>query len=432
MLWTVGIAYAVRSTQWQLLVLYLLPAPPMLVWAVLQVQLRAAYTALPHHLHLLLTPPFTTTSTTTSLLPVQLRESPRFMLAKGWHAPATASLRRIAATNGASLPANLTLALPPAPSPRHGLRGKLGGFGELWHPALRARSALVGVAWFGSTSTYYGVVLAGGQPGDLYVRNALGAILELPAYVLMPVLGERWGRRRSKSAFDRPLDPGSLHPGSHLPVALPCTPAAWSFFLLVFTAAIAAVALCGGKLSGAWALVLSLLARFGAAGASTIVYVAAAEQWPTTCRNLGVGCGAAMSYALTLTLTLEPPPKPQPSPLSRYGASMGRLGSILAPLVGLTPYPTAVLAVVGGAAAAAALALPETQGKAIPETLGPASTGSLDHDTSPVSHVGVPREVPGLRAELPGEEPTSDLLREVDRTSSKNASTEELPSYPRR
>ena len=157
-------------------------------------------------------------------------------------------------------------------------------------------------------------MLAGGQPGDLYVRNALGAILELPAYVLMPVLGERWGRRRSKSAFDRPLDPGSLDPGSHLPVALPWTPAAWSFFLLVFTAAIAAVALCGGKLSGAWALVLSLLARFGAAGAATICYVAAAEQWPTTCRNLGVGCGAAMSYALTLTLTLDPPPSPSPPP----------------------------------------------------------------------------------------------------------------------
>ena len=58
-------------------------------------------------------------------------------------------------------------------------------------------------------------------------------------------------------------------------------------------------------------LLLALVARFGATGASALVYVAAAEQWPTTCRNLGVN----------------------------FGASCGRLGSMISPFMRLLPSP---------------------------------------------------------------------------------------------
>ena len=92
-------------------------------------------------------------------------------------------------------------------------------------------------------------------------------------------------------------------------------------------------------------LLLSLLARFGATGASAIAYVAAAEQWPTTCRNLGVN----------------------------YGASCGRAGSILSPFAVLLPSPSVALGAVGAAAAFAVLALPETAGQAIPDTIATAA-----------------------------------------------------------
>ena len=71
-------------------------------------------------------------------------------------------------------------------------------------------------------------------------------------------------------------------------------------------------------------LTVYLLARLGAAGAATISYVAAAEQFPTTCRSIGVG----------------------------YGASCGRFGSMGSPFILLLPGAQLVLAAVSAASAA--------------------------------------------------------------------------------
>ena len=87
-------------------------------------------------------------------------------------------------------------------------------------------------------------------------------------------------------------------------------------------------------------LALALLARCGAAGSSCLCYVAAAEQFPTGCRNSGIG----------------------------FGSACGRVASILAPLaVNLLSAPFLALAVVAALAALATLALPETAGKPITE-----------------------------------------------------------------
>lgn len=302
---------------------------------------------------------------------------------------------------------------------------------ELLHPSLRRRTLLVGIAWFGSTAAYYGVALnamgtlgalplphcrraaaihsppvtqhacnwtrchapnahprhapTAGSPrrtrellahlnkytlrgatpsrtcaragiggGSIYVQNCVSSLLEVPAYLLM-ASADRIGRRRAWAAFllvttasllllawlhpPTPPSPSSAplpnatadaHVGGALPPALPPSPSPPTPTTLL--------------------VALSLLARFGATGASAIVYVAAAEQWPTSCRNLGVN----------------------------YGAACGRIGSVLAPLVTLLPSPGAVLGVVGALAAVAVMALPETGGEAIPETIGDAAAQQVE------------------------------------------------------
>jgi hypothetical protein len=54
---------------------------------------------------------------------------------------------------------------------------------ELWAPALRTRTLLVGIGWFGSTCAYYGVALGcaelGGGAFSIYAQSALSALLEV-------------------------------------------------------------------------------------------------------------------------------------------------------------------------------------------------------------------------------------------------------------
>ena len=188
---------------------------------------------------------------------------------------------------------------------------------------------------------------------DLYAQNALSALLEAPAYLLM-ACADSFGRRRTWACFlivaalpllfldhlsNRPLP--SMSPASrtspppysspNVSSAAPPPPLPGRHYQ--------PLAAAPGMV---WVVtLLSLLARFGATGASAIAYVAAAEQWPTTCRNLGVN----------------------------YGASCGRVGSIISPFAVLLPSPSVALGVVGAAAALAVLALPETAGQAIPDTI---------------------------------------------------------------
>lgn len=298
-LWLVAIAYAVRDAPWPLLGLYLAPAPILFF-----------------------------------LLLGYLRESPRFLLTNGKRAEALSGLMQIGRLNRSALPSAVTLKGQPAA----GTAGRGGGpFGEssirareLFGPSLRVPTLLAGLAWFSSTSSYYGVVLAPPPFGDVdvYMQNLLGGLLELPVYLLLPCLGNRLGRSR-----------------------------AWMLFLLLCACGLLLTALLEalGALTGAAGLILAMVARFGATGASAICYVAAAEQWPTTSRNLGVG----------------------------YGAALGRLGSILSPLVRLTPAPFAIIGGVSAVGALAAFSLPETNGKPIPETAEETSRQQILHRVQP-------------------------------------------------
>ena len=331
-LWLTLVAYLLRlsgddsdnedldADAWRLLSLHLIPAVPLLIAAALY-----------------------------------LEESPRFLLSQGGVSGAeraTAALVRMAEINKSPLPPNSRVAELPVVSSPHGAaphveekrwwageEGDANGTPpstpaaasnqngqaavhagsssllargmELFHPSIRRRTLLVAVAWFGSTCAYYGVALSPvhvmGE--DIYLQNALGGLLELPAYLLMPILGDRFGRSRTWAGF---LIVGSV----------PLLVLSW-YFHNHHTHGHHAKHAAFNTDTPLVMVVLSLLARFGATGASAICYVAAAEQWPTSSRNLGVG----------------------------FGASCGRLGSILAPLLRLTGWPSACLGGIGAAAA---------------------------------------------------------------------------------
>ena len=358
-----------------------------------------------------------------------LDESPRYLLTSSEHgdAAATAALVRVAHTNGSPLPAGARVAsilhrarpriAPAVAATANGCHAngceakngggagggggecgggadgdggsnKPGGIGvavgsangphasggrryslreraaELLHPSLRRRTLLVGLAWFGSTCVYYGVALSSHSSHDesIYMHNLLGALLEFVAYLLMPLLSGACGRSATWTAF---LALGAM---PLLAIsALPLMTADSHFGHPLHTRdfahhvhrhghahtiedpepepmrRLAEDASASGSSSPLFVVVaLQLLARVGATGAAAIAYVAAAEHFPTTSRNLAVG----------------------------YGASCGRIGSILAPLLRLTRWPNAVLGGIGTSAALAAFLLPETAGDDLPETVG--------------------------------------------------------------
>ena len=290
--------------------------------------------------------------------------------------------------------------------------------GSLFHRSVRSRTLLVGGAWFGSTCVYYGVMLAPLELGglSLEMRTAVGALVEVPAYIAMVPLGEQFGRRRTWAGFLSTAGASlvllamiltggdhasgaatatttlpqlgsaastaalleATHPslrnhaahyhahyrhngGTHHPfVARPRAERAHSALVLddggnttATSASTAGAATETNDATGANShsraqahssivLALALLARCGIAGAASLAYVAAAEQFPTSCRNSAVG----------------------------FGAACGRFASILAPMaVHLLSAPMYALAAVAACAALAALMLPETAGKPITERI---------------------------------------------------------------
>jgi len=250
-------------------------------------------------------------------------ESPRFALAAHGRAEAMAILSRVARANGHTLPSEADVADAALTAEKVDVCEAVQ---LLLSRQLRGRAALVGLAWFGSTCVYYGVVLAPVQlADDLYLETALGALLEVPAYLLMQPMGNRCGRRLTLA-----------------------------FFLAVAGASLLLAGLLPESSPSALLVAAGLTARFGAAGASAFVYVVAAEQFPTRVRTTALG----------------------------YGAACGRIASMLAPmLVNLVDKPTVYLAGIAVAAMLAAMNLPETAGGKLLESEDEAGVARLDGST---------------------------------------------------
>ena len=140
-LWLTAVAYSVRDLPWQAIACFLLPSPLLLL------SLSC------------------------------LHESSRWLLTQGRHDDARAALARIGIANRSPLPPRAALAPPlsaggasPA-SPEFKRKSVAARARELLHPSLRRQTALVGLAWFGSTAVYYGIVFAPlALGGDVYTQ----------------------------------------------------------------------------------------------------------------------------------------------------------------------------------------------------------------------------------------------------------------------
>merc|ERR550525_1343072 len=179
------------------------------------------------------------------------------------------------------------------------------------------RTLIMYYLWFTNSFVYYGLTLNSGSliPGNLHINFVIGGALEVVAYILTIIALIYFGRRISMSVT-------MVFGGLYL-LLTPAVPVA-------------------GK------AVLGQLGKFAITGSFAMVYVYAAEIFPTVVRNVGLG-----------------------------SASMcARVGSIIAPFVGRelgqATSPVVPLVIFGATSLLAGilvLLLPETRNCPLPDTI---------------------------------------------------------------
>jgi len=184
-------------------------------------------------------------------------------------------------------------------------------------PCMRQSTLIMYYLWFTNSFVYYGLTLNSGSliPGDLHINFVIGGALEILAYILTIVAFLFAGRRISMSV--------SMLIGG---VALLLTPA---------------VSSVAGK------AVLAQLGKFAITGSFAMVYVYAAEIFPTVVRNVGIGSSSMCA----------------------------RVGSIIAPYIGRElgrsspAAPVIIFGVTSVLAGVLVLLLPETRNTKLPDTM---------------------------------------------------------------
>ncbi|KAL4676502.1 hypothetical protein H8959_010647, partial [Pygathrix nigripes] len=242
-------------------------------------------------------------------------ESPRWLISQNKNAEAMRIFKHIAKKNGKSLPASLQ---------RLRLEEETGkklnpSFLDLVRtPQIRKHTLILMYNWFTSSVLYQGLIMHMGLAGDnIYLEFFYSALVEFPAAFMVILTIDRIGRR---------------YP--------------WAASNIVAGAACLASGFIPGDLQ--WLrIIVSCLGRMGITMAFEIVCLVSAELYPTFIRNLGV----------------------------HVCSSMCDIGGIITPFLvyRLTniwlELPLMVFAVVGLVAGGLVLLLPETKGKALPETI---------------------------------------------------------------
>ena len=257
----------------------------------------------------------------------RMPESVRFLESKGRHEEAERIVRRFEASAGVAnrsseTGSSGTGSAPASASEPSAHSTRVSG---LFSPRLRRRTIAIWSVWFLVNFAYYGafiwlptlLVSAGFPLVKSFEFTLIITLAQLPGYAASAYLVEKWGRRLTLSSF------------------------------LVGSAASAA--LFGfGAVSGSETqiIVFGMLLSFFNLGAWGALYAVTPELYPTRLR--GAGAGSA--------------------------AGFGRIASIIAPLsvpplllLGGPPTLFVVFAVVFILGAAAAFALPELKGQALPE-----------------------------------------------------------------
>jgi putative MFS transporter len=193
-------------------------------------------------------------------------ESPRFLLVHGREEEARAILRQVARENGAALPEDIRLVVPPAPQV---------SVGDLWRQPYTRTTALLWLIWFGISLGYYGVFTwlpsLFVQRGMTFLRSYeyifILTLAQLPGYFSAAYLVERLGRRMTL--------------GLYL--------IASGIFTYLFTYLFAvAVSLPAYVAAAIWM-------SFFALGAWGALYAYTPEAYPTQLRTTGMGAASGMT-----------------------------------------------------------------------------------------------------------------------------------------
>lgn len=250
-------------------------------------------------------------------IPALVPESPRWMLFNGKAKQATALLESAAKLNERtvekSTPVNESISLPSKDS-SHPSASLLDLFRSR---RLCSRTVIMYYLWFTNSFVYYGLTLNSGSliPGDLYINFVIGGALEIVAYILTILALLFLGRRWSLS--------GTMVLGG---------------VSLLLTAVVPGVT---GK------AVFAQIGKFLITGSFAMIYVYAAEMFPTVVRNVGVGSSSMFA----------------------------RVGSMLAPFIGnelgnvSKEAPIIIFGLTSLLAGLLTLLLPETKDKVLPDTI---------------------------------------------------------------
>lgn len=246
-----------------------------------------------------------------------LPESPRWLLAVGKVEQAIKNLERIAKCNG--LPTENIREIVTAEIERKAaLQAGPVRKGKLKDMFKNCQMSIVTVGmwlnWLAVTCAYYGMAqLSSAFTESFYINNALSAALQIPGVMFLLWTINAWGRKASQISSD-----------------------------FISAAGCLAVALTPAK----YKIIPAGIAMFGMANCFPCCYVYAAELFPTTIRNIGVGSSSSIGRIGGMT-----------SPVFEY---LKEYGTFIPPLL------FAILLAIAGVFI---IFLPETKGRELPTTV---------------------------------------------------------------
>ncbi|XP_062586265.1 organic cation transporter protein-like [Saccostrea cucullata] len=248
-----------------------------------------------------------------------LPESIRWLLSKGREEQAKEIIKKVAKTNKVAITESMLEGLGVSKeNPKDILDDRKYTFVDLFRPfKMLTLSLNVWFNWLVNAMVYYGLALGTDNlGGDPYINFMIAGAVEIPAYIMCVLCLNRIGRKK-------PLTATMIFGG------ISCIASAFIPKDLV-----------------PLKVTLAMLGKFGITASYAIIYLMAAEVFPTVVRNIGMGISSMSA----------------------------RIGGMLAPQIlelGVfwAPLPLLLFGALSAVAGLLALILPETNGRPLPQTI---------------------------------------------------------------